>query len=275
VDVYHEAIKKQIGHIESELSKIRKRKKIMRTTRAELGFPIISLAGYTVAGKSTLFNSLTGAGVKVAEGPFTTLSPKTSVVNFGGKKALLTDTVGFIDGLPITLIEAFKSTLEETTFSNLIILVIDCSEEFSEIERKLRCCLETLREIGIVTTPIITAFNKIDLIDHTRINELSKKLNVLASSPILISAIYDTNLSELKGLVSGRLRNFMRVSFELPLNSSCMSLISKIRKFASVLSQEYHNESVFVKVESADHLIDKIKNNVERLGGKLIEAERI
>jgi GTP-binding protein HflX len=275
VDVYYEAIKRRISHIRSELKEIRAKRGIKRAVRREWGFPTVSLAGYTVSGKSTLFNMLTGGGAKVGDGFFTTLSPKTSVVDFCGKRALIIDTVGFIDGLPITLIEAFRSTFEETIFSDLIILVVDCSEEISEISRKLDCCMGILRDIGAVRIPIITAFNKIDLIDDLKIQNIISSLRGRAPNPIAISALKGTNLDKLKQTVAEKLRDFVKALFRLPLNSNSIALISKVRKQSKVLNQNYDGENVFVTIESMDYLMEKIKTQIENVGGELVYAEQV
>jgi len=117
VDVYYEAVKRQIQTIHEKLRKVRKKRVLHRKRRVELGFSSISLAGYTNAGKSSLFNALTEEEAPVDTTLFTTLSTKTRLIKLSKKKFLLTDTVGFIDRLPLTLIEAFHSTLEETIFS--------------------------------------------------------------------------------------------------------------------------------------------------------------
>jgi GTP-binding protein HflX len=275
VDVYFEAIKRRVVHIEAELLKIREMKRVKRALRAELGMPIIALAGYTVAGKSTLFNTLTSESVKVTKGPFTTLSPKTAALDFYGKKALLTDTVGFIDNIPLTLIEAFKSTLEETTFSDLVILVVDVSEDLSEIKRKLRCCLKTLGEIGISVTPIITVFNKIDLIDQDTVKTILEGLKELAPNAVPLSALYSINIGKLKQLIFDKLRGFVKASFELPINPSSLSLVSQIRDLSSVLSQEYGEKSMLITVESAGFIMDKIKSRIESVGGQILETQQI
>jgi GTP-binding protein HflX len=157
VDIYYETVKRQIQTINEKLKKIRRKRILHRERRAELGFPTISLAGYTNAGKSSLFNALTEEEVPVDDALFTTLSTTTRLVKFSRKKFLLTDTVGFIDRLPLTLIEAFHSTLEETIHSDLILLVVDISELLSVVEKKLSTCLETIERIGASSIPIITA----------------------------------------------------------------------------------------------------------------------
>ncbi len=275
VNVYYDAIRRRVSRIEAELRKIRKERTFKRLRREVLGFPTVSLSGYTAAGKSTLFNALAGGKEKVTGSLFTTLSPKISSVSFRGKKAMLVDTVGFIDRLPLTLIEAFKSTLEETVFSSLIILVVDCSESVEEVRRKLKCCLDTLREIGAASTPMIVALNKADLVGEAEARNMVEHLRDLAPNPLLISALYGWNLEELKEAVSDHLRNFLKASFELPLNSASLSLISNIRRFSTVLNQDFQGKTILLEVESADYLMDKIKGRVENIGGKMLEAVKV
>ncbi|MGP3667986.1 MAG: GTPase HflX [Candidatus Bathyarchaeota archaeon] len=274
-DVYYEAIRRRISSIENELQKIRVERKIKRTLRVNLGFPLVSLCGYTAAGKSTLFNTLTGEKVKVSNSIFTTLSTKISATDFDGKKALLIDTVGFIDGLPLTLIEAFKSTLEETICSNLIILVVDCSEDVEEVQRKTTCCLNVLSEIGAVGIPIVTALNKIDLISEAKVRRVMESMAGMASNIVPISALKKVNIESLKEAVANNLKNFIQLSLQLPLNSESLSLLSKIRKFSTVISQDFHENLILVDVKSTEHFADKILGRVESLGGRVIEVIKV
>ena len=147
-DVYRDAIKRQVQTILKKLERVREKRVLQRERRTELGLLTISLAGYTNAGKSSLFNALTQDTVEVDNALFTTLSTTTRMVEFSNRKFLITDTVGFIDRLPIALIEAFHSTLEETIFSDLIILVVDLNEPLETIEKKNNVCLETIDRLG-------------------------------------------------------------------------------------------------------------------------------
>ncbi len=275
VDVYYEAIRRRVAKIEDELRKVRESRKLKRFRRATLGVPTVSLSGYTAAGKSTLFSALSGVKAKVTGSLFTTLSTKIALTDFAGRKSLLVDTVGFIDGLPLTLIEAFKSTLEETIFSDLIILVVDCSEPLEEVERKLTCSLSTLREIGVVSTPIITALNKIDLLKGEEVEAVLKAVEGLAPNPIPISALHAQNLEALKEAVAANLRDYIRASFELPLTGEALSLLSSIRRFSTVRSQRFLEKTVQFEVESTDTFMDKLRGKVEKLGGRMLEAVKI
>ena len=274
-DVYYEAIRRRISKIQEELEKARKGRRLRRLRRVSLGVPTVSLSGYTAAGKSTLFTALSGVKAKVTGSLFTTLSTKIALADFSGRKSLLIDTVGFIDGLPLTLIEAFKSTLEETIFADLVILVVDCSEELSEVRRKLAYSLKTLREIGVVSTPIITALNKMDLIGEEKAREIVEKVSDLAPNPVPISALHGFNLEGLRREVAANLRDYVKASFELPLTSEALSLISSIRRFSTVRRQSFLEKTILLEVESTDHFMDRLKGRIERLGGRMLEAVKL
>ncbi|RLI35429.1 GTPase HflX [Candidatus Bathyarchaeota archaeon] len=274
-DVYYEAIRRRIAKIEKELQRIRESRKLKRFRRASLGIPTVSLSGYTAAGKSTLFKAFSGVEAKITGSLFTTLTTKIALTSFAGRKSLLIDTVGFIDGLPLTLIEAFKSTLEETIFSDLIILVVDCSEPLSEVKRKLSCSLSILREIGIRSTPIITALNKIDLVEAGKIGEIVEALRGLAPNPVPISALHGLNLEELEQAIASNLRDYVKASFELPLSRETLTLLSHIRRFSTVREQRFTEKAIYFEVESTDIFMDKLKGRVEKLGGRMLEAVKL
>jgi GTP-binding protein HflX len=268
VDVYYEAVKKQVHTIHRKLKKIRGKRLLHRERRAELGFSSISLAGYTNAGKSSLFNSLTEEEVPVDASLFTTLSTTTRLVTFSKKKFLLTDTVGFIDRLPLTLIEAFHSTLEETICSDLILLVVDISEPISIIEKKLAVCLETIERIGAAGIPVITALNKIDLLPETEIQQKLDHLKEKATNPMPISALYRTNLDLLKQEVLKMLKNYVQASITIPLTSETMSFISWLFKRADVQTIKYTDNSAHIIFEAIPWFAEKVKNTVEEFNGK-------
>ena len=268
-DVYYEAVKRQIQTIMEKLRKIRRKRLLHRERRAELGFPSISLAGYTNAGKSSLFTALTEEEVLIDNALFTTLSTTTRLVKFSRKKFLLTDTVGFIDRLPITLIEAFHSTLEETIYSDLILLVVDISESPATVEKKLKVCLETIDRIGASGIPIITALNKIDLISG---NELQQKMDMLkgmAPKPVPISALYGLNLDRLKEEITRTLQSFARATFRLPMTDEAMSFISWLFNRADVQKIEYTDNEAYVVFEAVPWFAEKVVSRVKELGGKI------
>ncbi|MCS7125164.1 MAG: GTPase HflX [Candidatus Bathyarchaeota archaeon] len=269
VDVYYETVKRQIQTITEKLRKIRRKRLLHRQRRAELGFPSISLAGYTNAGKSSLFTALTEEEVPVDDALFTTLSTTTRLVKFSKKKFLLTDTVGFIDRLPITLIEAFRSTLEETIYSDLILLVVDLSEPPATVEKKLKVCLETINRIGASDIPIITALNKIDLISEAELQSKMEMLKDKASKPVPVSALYGLNLDRLKEEIIKTLRNFARASFRIPLANETMSFLSWLFQRVDVEKTEYASNEVYVVFEAVPWFAEKVVSHVKELGGKV------
>ncbi len=268
VDVYHEAVKKQVHSVRRKLKKIRGKRLLHRERRAELGFSSISLAGYTNAGKSSLFNALTEEEVPVDTGLFTTLSTTTRLVGFSKKKFLLTDTVGFIDRLPLTLIEAFHSTLEETIYSELILLVLDVSEQIDLIKKKLSICLETIERIGASGIPIITVLNKADLISETEVQQKLESLKEKTPNPVPISALYETNLEHLKQGILKTLKNYVRASLTIPLTNEAMPFISWLFKSADVQTMNYTDNSAHMVFEAIPWFAEKVKNRVEELNGK-------
>ncbi len=275
IDVYYDMIRRQLTSLRSELKEIRGKRELQRKHRLERGFSLISLSGYTSSGKSTLFNTLAKESVPVGIGLFTTLSTVTRAVDFSGKKALLTDTVGFIDRLPLILIEAFRATLEETIFSNAILLVVDVSEPMAEVERKLYCCLNTIHEMGISSIPIITALNKIDLLSQEDLEKKFSRLSKLAPNPIPISALYETNIVDLRSEVAKHLENYVEATFVLPVNDSTLSLVSWIHDHANVLHEKYLDKQVRLLVEAFSWFVNKLKTRVEKLGGRLEDVKKV
>jgi GTP-binding protein HflX len=269
VDVYYETVKRQIQTLIEKLRKIRRKRVLHRERRAELGFPSISLAGYTNAGKSSLFTALTEEEVPVDNALFTTLSTTTRLVKFSRKKFLLTDTVGFIDRLPLTLIEAFRSTLEETIYSDLILLVVDVSEPIVTVEKKLSVCLETIDHIGASGIPIITALNKIDLLSEMEAQKKFEALRDKTPKPVLISALYGFNIDKLKEEIAKNLRNYVKASFSLPLSNEAMPFLSWLFNRADVQEIKYEGDVAHVTFEAVPWFAEKVKNRVGELGGKI------
>ncbi len=269
-DVYSDAIKLQIQTIQKKLVKIREKRLLHRERREELGFCAISLAGYTSAGKTSLFNALTTETLRVGNRSlFTTLSTTTRLVEFSGREFLLTDTVGFIDRLPLTLIEAFHSTLEETIYSDVIILVIDFSEPVETIEKKNNVCLETINRIGASGIPLITALNKIDLLSETETKMKLEALGEKLRTPILISALRGTNFDVLKLETLKNFEALLQASFTVPLTEESMKFLSWVHNGANVKKTDYTGNSVQVVFEATPAFVEAVNRKVEKLNGKL------
>jgi GTPase len=267
-DVYRDAIKRQVQTILKKLEHVREKRILQRERRTELGFLTISLAGYTNAGKSSLFNALTEDTVKVDNALFTTLSTTTRMVEFSNRKFLITDTVGFIDRLPLALIEAFLSTLEETIFSDLIIVLVDLNEPIETIEKKNKVCLDTIERLGACDIPTITALNKIDKLTP---EEQQKKLEALKDkvrNPILLSAKCQTNLDELRKQILRILENYQQAQFSVPLTGKAMPFISWVHQKTHIEKETFTNETVEVCFESTPSLVEQVRRKVEELNGK-------
>ena len=154
-------IHQRIGQLKAELQEVKRHREVARNRRTRNQVPVAAIVGYTNAGKSTLLNRLTHAGILAEDKLFATLDPTTRMVNLpGGQKVLLTDTVGFIRKLPHHLIEAFKSTLEEARYSDIILHVVDSSSP--QMEMQMYVVYDTLRQLNIQDKTIITVFNKMD-----------------------------------------------------------------------------------------------------------------
>jgi GTP-binding protein HflX len=272
IDVYRESIKRQIVHLRKELQTIRKRRRLQRSQRLNYGFSLISLAGYAFAGKTTLFNTLTEEAKPTDQGLFTTLSTTTRVAVFRKRKVLITDTVGFIDRLPLTLIEAFHSTLEETVLSNVIILVVDISESVNEIRRKLSCCIDTLNDIGAFGIPIVTVLNKIDVFQDKEIGEKITCIGSLAPNPVPISARTSLNINQLKQKVVACLDDQIEASFMLPFSSETAALISNLHRQAHVVNTNYAGNEVKITIQALPQYMNKAYGKIMKSGGRLIKA---
>jgi GTP-binding protein HflX len=273
-DVYHDAVQRQIQTIRGKLTKIREKRLLHRERRVALGFFSISLAGYTSAGKSSLFNALTEETARVDKSLFTTLSTTTRLVEISKRKFLLTDTVGFIDRLPLTLIEAFHSTLEETIYSDLVLLVLDISEPLEKIEKKNNICLETIERIGASGIPVISVLNKIDLLSESEINQKLEALKAKVKNPILVSALYHTNLELLKQEILKNLEDYVQASFSVPLTNETMPFMSWVHERADVQEVKFMSDSVQVVFEANPLFTEKVRKRVEELDGKFGTAHK-
>jgi GTP-binding protein HflX len=215
VDVYYNDIKHRIQGVRSKLEKAGKQRELHRQGRKRQGFKTISLAGYTSAGKTTLFNKLTGESKEQSKELFTTLSTTTRKIIINQEQFLIADTVGFISKLPAYMIDAFKSTLEELIYTDVIILVIDVSDSLFELKKKFASCMRTLNDVGVEQDRIVFALNKSDLVSNYEIQERVKILNLTDNKKwIEVSALAGKNLNELKILIKNIIENQSSSNFD-------------------------------------------------------------
>lgn len=256
-DVYYDEVHKRIVNISKKLKLLDRRRSLLRKKREELSLPILSLSGYTNAGKSTLFNRLALEDVEVAPQLFTTLSTTTRLVELNGKKAFLSDTVGFIKNLPTLLIDSFKSTLSEIAYSDLILLVADFSEPTDMVEQKIGWSLDILRSVGAHDVPVLVVLNKIDLLDEPldqKLSDLSLDLPYVA-----ISALKGTNMEALVNMMSDMMGGFVRISAKLANDGSATALLEELYQKGNVIELSYHYDSVKLIAETPYVLAEKIR----------------
>ena len=204
VDVKFRDLKRRMSFIKEKLDEARKKRELYHHQRVKTGLPVVSLVGYTSSGKTTLFNQLTSEHKQTSKGLFTTLSTTTRSFQANGSEALLTDTVGFISRLPTYMIDAFKSTLEESLAAKLILLLIDASEDLQSIRIKYTACRQVLEELGVDKSKLLVIFTKYDRVDSEEIiAQIAQDLR--QDESIAISSKSGYNLHKLKNLIGQRL----------------------------------------------------------------------
>ncbi|MGD9396674.1 MAG: GTPase HflX [Candidatus Thorarchaeota archaeon] len=254
-------IRRRLSVINDKLKKIEKEQAIKKKKRIHEGFIELTLAGYTNAGKSTLHRALTGSEVKVADELFTTLSTKASELDMPGRRVVLSDSVGFISDLPGPLLQAFNTTLMEVADADVLILVVDAFDDVEEMERKVNACLETFNEIGANGIPMITALNKIDLLDDESISERMETLPDSCSIVVPISAENQTNLDQLIVTIENALPRLQRYRIVLPYGDEGMSALSWLHDSGDVESEQYIGSDIEIIVNLNTETAEKFSRN--------------
>ena len=251
LEVDRRRIHERISQLKSELQDVERHRDVVRKQREQSGTLTAVIVGYTNAGKSTLLNKLTGAGILAEDKLFATLDPTTrALVLPGGEKVLLTDTVGFIRKLPHHLVEAFKSTLEEARYCDVILHVVDCSNP--QMDMQMHVVYETLRRLDIKDKEIITVFNKVDRPDaDTACRDMS------ADYKVRLSAKTGEGIGELLDLFAVILRN-RRIYFEKVFAYKNAGRIQTIRKSGQLLSEEYQDDGIHVKAYVPVELFEEL-----------------
>ena len=245
-------IHERISQLKAELKKVENHRELIRKSRDEnLAFNV-AIVGYTNAGKSTLLNKLTDANILAEDKLFATLDPTTRKLKLGsGQEILVTDTVGFIRKLPHHLIEAFKSTLEEAKYANLLIHMVDASNE--EASSQMLVVYDTLRSLDVVDKDIITVFNKTDLMEENM--ELPREFH--ADKVLKMSAKTGVGIEDLKKTVEDILQK-QRVYLEHVFPYKDAGKIAIVRKFGEILSEEYIDEGIRIKAYIPAEIFGKV-----------------
>lgn len=248
-------IRERISVLNRVLNRIDKERAVQRKFRQQ--FFKISLVGYTNAGKSTLMNQLTNANVKVAPYLFATLDPNTKPLLLTEKiTAFITDTVGFIKNLPHELIASFRSTLSEIKNADLILHIVDASEQ--NIDDKILAVETTLDEIGCIGKPIQMVFNKIDRVFEP---EIIKRLKRNHNTPVFVSALTGEGIDKLKQEILGILKaQLITKSFTLPISRG--DLINKLYESGDIIRRIEKDTKVTLWVKGYRPILQKLAKEV-------------
>ena len=240
LEIDRRLIKDRIAQLNRELKDVKRHRELTREQRKRNHVPVVAIVGYTNAGKSTLLNTLTDAGILEEDQLFATLDPTTRNLKLpSGQEILLTDTVGFIRKLPHHLIEAFRSTLEEAKYADIILHVVDASNP--QMDEQMFVVYETLQRLEVMNKPVITAFNKMD-----RVGEAITVRDFQADKIVQISAKSGENLEQLFTAVEEILRE-EKIHIERVFPYSESAKVQLIRKYGELLKEEFEEDGVHVE----------------------------
>jgi len=246
-------VRDRISKLEVEIEEVKRVRAQQRVSRRKHPFPFGSIAGYTSAGKSTLMNVLAGTELLADAMPFATLDPTTRKVDLPeGYAMFLTDTVGFIRNLPTHLVAAFQSTLEEVTFADFILHIVDVSNPAWEVQRD--AVMETLQRLGAQDKPILTVFNKIDRVDPS----LATRLVAEWPNSVAVSAVKGTGMDTLMQAIVNQVQELLGL-VQVLLPYSEQSLLQDCYDFGRVRLSEYRESGVFVEAEVVAELREKLR----------------
>ncbi len=244
-------IKDRINHLRRELEEVKQNRETVRSLRSKSRIPVVAIVGYTNAGKSTLLNLLTNAGVLEEDKLFATLDPTTRNYTLeSGQQVLFTDTVGFIRKLPHHLVDSFRSTLEEAKYADIILHVVDSSNP--DAYKQMHTVYETLRKLGIQDKVIITAFNKQDKIEAEQIMKDFK-----ADYTVKISARTGQDIPKLLELIERVLKE-QKILLERVFSYQEAGKIQAVRKYGQLLEEEYQQDGIYVKAYVPKEVIDQL-----------------
>ena len=234
------AIHTRISQLKADLAEVVRHREQQREKRQKSQVPVIAVVGYTNAGKSTLLNKLTGADILAEDKLFATLDPTTrSLALPGGETVLLTDTVGFLRKLPHHLIDAFKSTLEESRYADVILHVVDASNP--QFKQQMETVYATLKDLQVENKPVITVFNKCD-------RPLGDALlyDAVADETLRISALTGEGLERLTEVLSEVLKA-QKIYIDRVFSYQEAGTVGQIRKYGSVIAEEYEENGIHIK----------------------------
>ena len=246
-------IRDRISILNSGLNEVKRSRDVARRKRMEGAIPMVAIVGYTNAGKSTLLNTLTGAGILEEDKLFATLDPTTRMYEYeNGSQVLFTDTVGFINKLPHNLIDAFRSTLEEAKYADIILHVVDISNP--SCDRQMEVVYDTLEKLGVSDKPIITLYNKVDRLDGDGMfgGDARSRCTIRASAKKQLGL--DKLLDEIMNIINDGMRLIERV---VPYSEA--GIIQDIRKYGQLLEEEYQEGGIYIRARVPKNLAGKFE----------------
>ncbi len=260
LEVDRRSVRERIQRLRGRLADVERTRGLHRQERAAVPYATVALVGYTNAGKSTLMNALTDAGVLVEDKLFATLDSTVRRLDLpGGERVMLADTVGFIHGLPHQLVEAFKSTLEEVRRADLLVQVVDASHP--EVEEQTRIVKGVLEEIGAGETPMLLVWNKIDKVD----DPLPPGPEASALDVCRISASSGTGLPAVLACIE-RWLDAERVTLEVVVPSSRGDLVAWLHRGAKVLDERYEDGSARITASATQKMAGQIRKRLQGAG---------
>ncbi|MDH3364607.1 MAG: GTPase HflX [Thermoplasmata archaeon] len=274
-EVYYEHARSHIRRIEEGLNTHSRQREIRRTRRRDRGYYLVSLTGYTNAGKSAILNALCDAQVEVDGRLFSTLSTTTRRMMRSSGNVLLTDTVGFIKDLPPDLVNAFSSTLEEIFLSDLILIVVDVGEPLVTIQEKVATCDKILLP-RIKSQKVVVVANKVDLLSMTNMAEAKDEIAALVRpyEIVFVSTITGEGLDTLTTIVEESEGKKCRMEARLPLTNDAFSLISTLHDFVDV-EQTTSSDSTHLVLTFSDRLLDRIQVEIRAVGGRISSVRHV
>ena len=248
-------VKNRISELKKELEELRVHRELLRNQRGKVGYPVVSLVGYTNAGKSTILNSLTEAGVLAEDKLFATLDTTTrNVILPGGSSVYLTDTVGFIQKLSHHLVQAFKATLEELKYADILLHVVDASNP-NRIEH-MEVVYKTLKELGCEDKPVITIFNKMD-----KEIDLPLPIDSVCTKNVETCAKDKEGLSNMLVVIEEVIQTF-RQSVKVLIPFTEGTLLSMVHERCEIISEVYTAEGTEVELFADEELHNRLKKFV-------------
>lgn len=252
-------LKREIDKIKEKLEKAKRTRDTTRERRIDSNIPIVSLVGYTNAGKSTILNRLKdeeSGEVSVKNMLFETLDPSSRKARLlSGREFIISDTVGFVSKLPTKIVEAFKSTLEEIKYSDLILHVIDASSE--DLEIQYNTTMAILKDIEVLDKNIITVFNKVDRVD---LYDINLPLRVMPDKKVYISALKDENIDSLLKIIEDNLdEKYFDVKLKFAYNDTDL-LYKLVEKFDA--KPIYEEDGIYLELKLEEREYEKVKDHV-------------